>query len=101
MPRWPAGLVRRATLSGPLRRGRDAQRPDFGEGRMTDRSEIAHIAAARGFVDNASALPTIPPVLPQQQCRTFDASSKADIFTRHRQADADERGIPKTCANSP
>ena len=51
---------------------------------MTDRPEIAHIAAARAFVDNASALPTIPPALPQQQGRTFDASSKADIFTRHR-----------------
>jgi hypothetical protein len=52
---------------------------------MTHRPEIAHIAAAGGFVDNASALPTTPPAPPPHESRTFDSSSKADIFTRHRQ----------------
>ncbi len=40
---------------------------------------------ARGFVDNASALPTIPPPPQKQAERTFDVSYKAGIFTRYRQ----------------
>jgi len=52
---------------------------------MSHPPEIADIAPTRGFVDNARALPTIPPAPPQQQGRTFDSPSKADIFTRHRQ----------------
>ena len=39
---------------------------------------------ARGFVDNANALPTTPPAHQTQARRTFHLSSKADIFTRHR-----------------
>jgi hypothetical protein len=39
----------------------------------------------RGFMDNTSALPTTPQPLHHQPRRTFDASEKTDIFTRHRQ----------------
>jgi hypothetical protein len=55
---------------------------------MTHRPEITRTAAARGFVDNASALPTTPPAPHQQESRTFDSSPKADIFTRRRHARA-------------
>ena len=41
--------------------------------------------SARGFVDNASALPTTPPAPQHHEKRTFDALPKADIFTRHGQ----------------
>ena len=40
---------------------------------------------SRGYVDNASALPTYPPPPHNQTERTFDLSYKADIFTRYRQ----------------
>ena len=41
--------------------------------------------SARGFVDNASALPTTPPAPQHHEKRTFDALPKADILTRHGQ----------------
>jgi len=42
--------------------------------------------SARGFVDNASALPTTPPAPQHHEKRTFDALPKADILTRHGQS---------------
>lgn len=47
--------------------------------------------SARGFVDNASALPTTPPAPQHHEKRTFDALPKADIFTRHGQASIGRR----------
>ena len=41
--------------------------------------------SARGFVDNASALPTTPPAPQHHEKQTFDALPKADILTRHGQ----------------
>ena len=52
-----------------------------------------HGAPARGFVDTASALPTIPPAHPQET-RTYRLSCKADIFMRHGHGAAAALGRP-------
>jgi len=54
--------------------------------------------SARGFVDNASALPTTPPAPQHHEKRTFDALPKADIFTRHGQCAQGPYGLPPTPA---
>ena len=53
---------------------------------MSNAVTITGSAKAGGFVDNARALPTTPPVPQQRPRRTFDSSYKADIFTRSRQS---------------
>ena len=56
--------------------------------------------SARGFVDNASALPTTPLAPQHHEKRTFDALPKADIFTRHGHSTGGGRmcaGRPRPC----
>jgi hypothetical protein len=67
---------RRAALSCPLRSTRTR-----GRCRLSGRLNPFGGREARGFVDNATALPTTPRV--QQKKRTIDVLPNADIFTRY------------------